>query len=182
LQARSAAAIISNVNPPLFSPEALREPDVAKQGARVKRVRRRRIASLARSIYKHYALLLMVMAAGLAVPALMYSTVAANEASAQNSLRKLNAACVEYSLVYGGFPSTMSDLSPAKLANADAADLIEAVLSGGVKDGFKFTYTARGMDQAGHVLSYTIRAVPLTPDKTGKRSFLTDQAGTVRIE
>ena len=54
------------------------------------------------------------------------------------------------------------------------------VLATGVKGGYKYGYVVTASDQAGHVLGYTITALPVSPGVTGQRSFFTDQSGTIR--
>jgi hypothetical protein len=89
-----------------------------------------------------------------------------------------------YSMSYGGFPHAIGQLGPngsGPAPTSAGADLIDSVLAGGVKSGYKFTLTVTSTDPAGNVLSYGITAVPVTPGTTGQRSFFTDQSGTVRV-
>jgi type IV pilus assembly protein PilA len=107
----------------------------------------------------------------------------ANEAAAVEALRTLNSTAVMYSMTYGGFPHQISDLGPAggnPNPSSASADLIDSVLSTGVKSGYKFAFAAVTADPAGNVLSYSITATPVVPGTTGQRSFYTDQSGTIR--
>ena len=123
---------------------------------------------------------IILIIAAIAIPNLLRSRMAANEASAVGSLRTLNTACVTYSSTYGvGFPAALTNLKPAAAATSTAADLIDAVLAGGAKSGYNFTYTA-GAAVGGVVPTYTLLADPQTQDQTGVRHFFTDQSGVIR--
>lgn len=126
---------------------------------------------------------IILIIAAIAIPNLMRSKIQANETSAVGSLKALTESALLYSNTYGGFPHQLSDLGPAASGTGPgsaSADLIDAVLSSGVKSGYRFTYTAGTTDPAGNVLSYTITAVPVAPGSSGQRSFFTDQSGTIR--
>jgi len=123
---------------------------------------------------------IILIIAAIAIPNLLRSKMAANEASAVGSLRTLNTACVTYSTTYGGYPNALSDLGPAASATSTAADLIDSVLKSGTKSGYTFTYTKGGTDASGNVLSYTIASAPVTANTTGQRTFFTDQSGVIR--
>ncbi len=125
---------------------------------------------------------IILIIAAIAIPNLLRSRMAANEASAVGSLRTLNTACVSYSSTYGiGFPAALGNLAPAAAATAAAADLIDQVLAGGAKSGYTFTYTP-GAAVVGVIPTYTIRADPNTQDVTGVRHFFTDQSGVIRFK
>jgi len=122
----------------------------------------------------------LVMGA-IAIPNLLRSRIAANEASAVGSLRILNTACVTYATTYGtGFPRELSNLGTSGAASATSADLIDNVLASGEKSGYSFTYSA-GTEIGGQTPTYTIQANPITPGETGERHFFTDQSGVIRV-
>jgi type IV pilus assembly protein PilA len=126
---------------------------------------------------------IILIISAIAIPNLMRSTMQANETAAVGALRALNESAVMYSNSYGGYPHSLTDLGPAGGSTAPssaAADLIDAGLASGVKSGYKFTYSGASADGAGNVVSYTIVAAPLTPGKTGQRSFFIDPSGTIR--
>jgi prepilin-type N-terminal cleavage/methylation domain-containing protein len=126
---------------------------------------------------------IILIIAAIAIPNLLRSRMAANEASAVGSLRTLNTAAVTYSTTYGiGYPSNLSDLSPAATATSTSADLIDSVLAGGVKSGYSFTYAAGAADPAGNINTYTLTAEPTVPNTTGQRYFFTDQSGVIRAD
>jgi prepilin-type N-terminal cleavage/methylation domain-containing protein len=123
---------------------------------------------------------IILIIAAIAIPNLLRSKMAANEASAVGSLRAINTACVTYSTIYGtGYPALLANLGPAAPATAAAADLIDSVLAAGTKSGYVFTYTA-GAAVGGTVNVYTITAVPSNVGTTGQRQFFTDQSGVIR--
>src|SRR5262250_2319097 len=112
---------------------------------------------------------IILIIAAIAIPNLLRSKMAANEASAVGSLRTLNTACITYSTTYGpGYPAT-----------AATADLIDGVLAGGTKSGYTFVYAA-GAAVGGQIPTYTITADPVNRGTTGQRGFFTDQSGVIR--
>jgi type IV pilus assembly protein PilA len=119
---------------------------------------------------------IILIIAAIAIPNLLRSRMAANEASAVGSLRTLNTASVAYSTTYGiGYPDALAKLGPAATATSDTADLVDSVLSGGVKSGYSFTWSGGGD-------TYSITAVPTTQGTTGQRGFYTDQSGVIRAD
>ena len=59
---------------------------------------------------------IILIIAAIAIPNLLRSKMAANEASAVGSMRTLNTAAVTYSTTYGGYPAGLSNLAPAATA------------------------------------------------------------------
>jgi len=126
---------------------------------------------------------IILIIAAIAIPNLMRSKIQANETAAVGALKALTESALLYSNTYNGFPHNLSDLGPTTGGTAPtstSADLIDAVLSAGIKSGYRFTYAAGAADPAGNVLSYTITASPVQVGSTGQRSFFTDQSGTIR--
>lgn len=124
---------------------------------------------------------IILIIAAIAIPNLLRSRIAANEASAVGSLRTLNTAEVTYSTACGSsFSTTLLQLGPP-LAGCATADLIDSVLAAGTKSGYIFLYTPAAA-VAGITGAYTINADPVTPGTTGQRHFFTDQSGVVRAD
>jgi type IV pilus assembly protein PilA len=126
---------------------------------------------------------IILIIAGIAIPNLMRNKIQANETAAVETLRTLSGSVLLYWNSYGGFPHALSDMGPASggtAASSASADLIDSVLAGGVKSGYKFTYMPGPADPSGNVLSYSITATPVVAGSTGQRSFFTDQSGTIR--
>jgi len=122
---------------------------------------------------------ILLVVAAIAIPNLLHSNLSEDESSTVASLRALNAACANYSMLYGGYPGSLSNLGPGDPANSTSAALIDAALASGTKSGYVFTYTAGAIGIGGNVLSYTITTNPAAPG-TGRRRFFTDQSGVIR--
>ena len=123
---------------------------------------------------------IILIIAAIAIPNLLRSKMAANEASAVGSLRTINTASVAYSTSYTTYPSSLAVLGPVSgggSASSTTADLIDSVLAAGSKSGYTFSYTAGGSN-----LSYTLVADPTSPGVTGQRHFFTDQSGVIRAD
>ena len=124
---------------------------------------------------------IILIIAAIAIPNLMRSKMAANEASAVASVRTLNTASATYSSTYGiGFPAGLANLGPAAAATAAAADLIDNVLATGTKSGYGFALAGGAADANGVVQTYTINANPTKQDTTGIRYFFSNQSAVIR--
>jgi prepilin-type N-terminal cleavage/methylation domain-containing protein len=138
---------------------------------------------------------IILIIAAIAIPNLLRSRIAANQASAVGSLRTLNTAEVTYSVTYNtGYTSTLGNLGPPAAGQnpvATAAGLIDSVLSGmsgssgsnattSSKSGYTFTYTAGATDQTGRVNTYSITATPVSLGTTGTNFYFTDSSGVIR--
>jgi len=127
---------------------------------------------------------IILIIAAIAIPNLLRSRIAANQASAVGSLRTLNTAEITYSSTYNvGFSYSMAYLMPPTTAGANptstAAGLIDSVLGSGAKSGYSFTYTPGNSDSTGRINTYTFTAVPIT-SSTGTNYYFTDQSGVIR--
>src|ERR1700686_1601272 len=122
---------------------------------------------------------IILIIAAIAIPNLLRSKMAANEASCVGSLRTINTSSVAYSTTYGKYPHALTDLAPSATPTSTSADLVDSVLATGIKSGYTLTYTpgAVGVDQ-----SYTLSAKPTTAGVTGQRGFFTDQTGVIRAD
>ena len=124
---------------------------------------------------------IILIIAAIAIPNLLRSKIAANQASAVGSLRTLNTSCIAYSTSYGQFPGNLASLGPlggsVTTASSTSADLIDSVLAAGTKSGYGFTYTAGAANQ-----SYSITATPITVGQTGQNMYFTDQSGVIRVD
>src|SRR6516225_2564869 len=124
---------------------------------------------------------IILIIAAIAIPNLLRSKIAANQASAVGSLRTLNTSCIAYSTSYGQFPGALANMGPlggtVTTASSTSADLIDSVLAAGTKSGYTFTYTQGSAGQ-----SYTITAKPITVGQTGQNMYFTDQSGVIRVD
>jgi prepilin-type N-terminal cleavage/methylation domain-containing protein len=127
---------------------------------------------------------IILIIAAIAIPNLLRSKMAANEASAVGSLRTINTACVTFSTTYGGFPGSLTVLGGegnGASPTSTAAQLIDNTLQNSSKSGYAFNFTAGSVDTSGNVDSYTVTASPSNPGVTGLRYFYTDQTGVIRV-
>src|SRR3954469_25232678 len=126
---------------------------------------------------------IILIIAAIAIPNLLRSRMAANEASAVGSLRTINTAAVTYSTTYGiGYPASLAAMGPAASATSTSADLIYSVLASNTKSGYTFTYAAGMADASGNINSYTLTGVPVTRGTTGQRTFFTNESGVIRAD
>jgi len=140
---------------------------------------------------------IILIIAAIAIPNLLRSRIAANQASAVGSLRTLNTAEVTYATTYNtGYSATLGDLGPAPTSGgtttpvATAAGLVDEVLSGSAaggattmtstKSGYQFTYTADPNPSGGKNNVYSFTATPVSVGTTGTNYYYTDQSGVIR--
>ena len=125
---------------------------------------------------------IILIIAAIAIPNLLRSKMAANEAAAVAALRTINTSSVAYSTTYGQYPGNLASLGPmaGTSPTSTTADLIDSVLASGIKSGYNITYT--GTVASGAVGSYTMTASPVTQGVSGQRGFFTDQSGVVRAD
>jgi type IV pilus assembly protein PilA len=124
---------------------------------------------------------IILIIAAIAIPNLLRSKMAANEASAVATLRTYNTAIVSYSTTYNTDPDTnLSELGPSGTPSSAAADLVDSLLGSATptKSGYTFSYTA-GPASNGVISQYSITAQPQSAS-TGQRYFFTDQSGVIR--
>jgi prepilin-type N-terminal cleavage/methylation domain-containing protein len=126
---------------------------------------------------------IILVIAAIAIPNFLRARLVANESSATQCVRTVNTAVITYASTYqnAGFPPTLLALGGASpcVAAAASACLLDTVLSGGTKAGYKFIYTGDGATPS---VSYTITATPVTLGMTGTRQFCSDQVGVIRFE
>jgi len=137
---------------------------------------------------------IILIIAAIAIPNLLRSRIAANQASAVGSLRTLNTAEVTYATTYNtGYSATLGNLGPNTAGQnpvATAAGLVDEVLSGSnvaqanattsSKSGYTFIYTPAGTDTNGRINTYQITATPVAVGTTGTNFYFTDQSGVIR--
>jgi len=141
---------------------------------------------------------IILIIAAIAIPNLLRSKMAANEASAVASLRTLNTTEILFSVQCNTLSVDLKSLGPAAtagkpLCDGTGADLIDDVMSGDIttaptngttktfnKSGYHFIYTPT--PAAAPVTSYTITASPVTYNGSGIRGFYTDQTGVIHAD
>jgi prepilin-type N-terminal cleavage/methylation domain-containing protein len=130
---------------------------------------------------------IILIIAAIAIPNLLRSRIAANEASAVGSLRTINTAQVTYSSAYPGvgYASALSNLGPGSAAN-NAASSSNAVLIDFVLGCASATCSKSGYTFSVSVIAgppnpfYSSSAVPIKKDQTGNRYFYSDSTGVIR--
>ncbi|HKS67061.1 MAG TPA: prepilin-type N-terminal cleavage/methylation domain-containing protein [Candidatus Acidoferrales bacterium] len=146
---------------------------------------------------------IVVVIAAIAVPNLLRSKVAGNEASAIGSLRNIMSAEAAYKAMYGaGYSNDLRSLG-GQAENAQAscttALLLDAGLAKGIaanqteKSGYRFTFTPGTQEfkpdsavttgcAMGKEDGYAIQADPVDPGMSGKRHFCADASGVIRVD
>jgi prepilin-type N-terminal cleavage/methylation domain-containing protein len=128
------------------------------------------------------AIILIIVA--IAIPNLLKSRMAANQASAVQALRVINTSEVNYSTTYGGtFSNTLAQLGPPPVGTSPspaAADLVDGVLAQGAKSGYSFAYTPTLPDANGNFQGFNLNANPITRGTTGIVYYFTDQSHVIR--
>ena len=145
---------------------------------------------------------IILIIAAIAIPDLLKSRQAANQASAVGSLRTVNTSEVAYSSTYTlGFASSLNALGPpASTANSNiaAAGLIDSILASGIKSNYLFMYVSNPATPGAQtcvastaalgtyqitsaVAAYEISASPLLCGAGQNGNFyFTDQSGVIR--
>ncbi len=137
---------------------------------------------------------IILIIAAIAVPNLLRSRMAANEASAAASLKQIGTANVAYSSVYNiGYAGDLGSLGPPPGSSGcasvgkDCADLLDAHVSGvnpstptPTKNGYQLTYAAPSAapTQAAPNNTYSVVAVPNSASD-GTSTFCFDNRITI---
>ena len=133
---------------------------------------------------------IILIIAAIAIPNLMRSRIAANEASAAANIRTVNTAEVTYMTTYPsvGYSADLDALAyganascPAAGPDSTSACLIDNTLSKAVdathvKSGYYFTYTLNA-----NKTQYTLLATPQSAS-TGVKNFFTDETAVIRYK
>lgn len=131
---------------------------------------------------------IILLLAAIAIPNLIRSKIAANEASAISSIRTINTAQVTYAVTYPlvGYADDLAKLAapsgggPASSMNAG---LIDWVLGCGTQPCLKSGYSFRIINTAGTPVStYTVVGTPQQIDITGTRGFCSDSLNPVKYD
>ena len=132
---------------------------------------------------------IILIIAAIAIPNLIRSKIAANEASAVATLRTLNTAEVVFSSTYNvansfaptlaalGDGGTVGQCTAGFIPTSTSACLIDSALeaaTGTAKSGYLLTYPAPT------AAGYTIQNDPSQPGSSGVRHFFTDQTLVIR--
>ncbi|PYT54770.1 MAG: pili assembly chaperone [Acidobacteria bacterium] len=123
---------------------------------------------------------IILIIAAIAIPNLMRSRMAANEASAVGSLRTINTAEVTYFTNYGTGFAPLGNLGGAIgavcVASSATACLIDGLLSNGTKTGYVMATPIPG----GLGTIAAPNTAPVTAGQSGVRTFCSDDSGVIR--
>jgi len=126
---------------------------------------------------------IILIIAAIAIPNLLRSRMAANEASAVGSLRTINTAEVTYATTYPtiGFAAltALGGTAPCTSATSTAACLLDDVLSGAAATKSGYLFTVANLTGT-PVVTYTSVATPTVIGQSGQRGFYSDQSGVIR--
>ncbi|MGH9780842.1 MAG: prepilin-type N-terminal cleavage/methylation domain-containing protein [Candidatus Acidiferrales bacterium] len=139
---------------------------------------------------------IILIIAAIAIPNLLRSKMAANEASAVGSVRTIVTANVTYSSTYdSGFAPGMTNLSGAAVGGAGtcaASQLLDPTfnIAAPVKSGYIYSYAAaspttvptNGCGLTTDLNTFDVVASPVTVGTTGQRSFCDDQSGAIMFD
>ena len=116
--------------------------------------------------------------AAIAIPNLLASRRAANEGSAQSSIRTIHSAEATYQ-------ATTGNGAYGSLSALDTADLVDPVLGTGVKSGYNFTIPSADLvaPATGTLAQFMAQADPQVDSgvsQSGTRQFCTTEVGVMR--
>ncbi len=124
------------------------------------------------------AIILIIV--GIAIPNLLRSRQAANEASAVSSVRTLTNSEIAYAAAYPdvGYTCTLKEMGPyTTYPSSAAAGLIDEVLANGQKAWYVFTLdNCTGTPR----VTFFLKAVPVQGG--GVRKFCSDQTAVLRFD
>jgi len=136
---------------------------------------------------------IILIIAGISIPNLLRSRMAANEASAVAILRTIGTASVVYNSTFNnGYPPSFATLGgTVSPGTCDGALLISNTLANPPRQhsGYGFTYAGVGGNAplgvgcgAPGFNGYLAYAVPLYAGTTGERSFCSDTPGVIHVD
>lgn len=128
---------------------------------------------------------IILIIAAIAIPNLLQSRIAANQAAAVSDLRGITSSNLTYMTMYDqGYASTLSVLAPPAGGGpltSTAAGLIDSNLAAGFRDGYSFTYTPGAPDAKGYYQSFTANANPSKPGVTGNDYYFSDASFVIHM-
>jgi prepilin-type N-terminal cleavage/methylation domain-containing protein len=132
---------------------------------------------------------IILIIAAIAIPNLLRARIAANEASASNSVRQINTAEFAYNSAYPtvGYAAQLADLGGASpcVPSSTTACLLDNVLATATpgsagKSGYVFLAT--GLLPAGTTnRAFVTAAAPVQFNQTGVRNFCSTEDGVIRF-
>ena len=138
---------------------------------------------------------IILIIAAIAIPNLLRSKMAANEAAAVGGLRTIVTAQVTYYSTYNtGYAITFNALSgiAGAAATCAASQLLDPTFNAAIpaRQGYNFTMAAGSPPAAVPATAcnavddqtFEVEATPITVGTTGQRSFCDDQAGAIYFD
>jgi len=126
---------------------------------------------------------IILIIAAIAIPNLLRSKMAANEASAVSSVRTYTTGIITYNSLCSsiGYPASLADLGPGSGQCTGGANIVDQILgtANPLKSGYNFTYAPTNSG-GGINIQYVLNANPVTLGITGSRGFFSDESGTIR--
>lgn len=136
---------------------------------------------------------IILIIAAIAIPNLLRSRIAANEAAAAENLRAVSTAATVYNSTWGnGYPPSLASLGGTSIAaTCDQAQLLGPSMTTAPyeQSGYTFGYTGQagtvnpvvGCSAPGYN-AYLATATPTTGGVTGVRSFCSDLPGVIHYD
>lgn len=119
---------------------------------------------------------IILVIASIAIPSLLRSRIAANEAAAVYAVRSITTAQMTYKITYPevGYASSIGVMGPTNTPSSSLAGLLSSdiALAPNQKNGY--TYSSTGTMQ-----TFSVGATPVNPGTSGVRSFCTDTPGVI---
>lgn len=134
----------------------------------------------------------ILIIAAIAIPSLLRSKMAANEASAVEHVRSITTAATVYNTTWNnGYPPDLPTMGGAGVvATCTQAILLDQLITTppNVKSGYVFSYTGEGGNSPlvpgcpQGFYAYLVTATPTTVGFTGQRSFCSDLPGVIHFD
>src|SRR5271156_4382137 len=135
---------------------------------------------------------IILIIAAIAIPNMLKSKLAANQAAAVANVRTVTTAAVSYWVTYAnGYPPSLDALGGVGLPTCNGAILIDEIISAPPyqKGGYQFALTG---DQgpvsnpppgcAPGSIGYLVTAVPIVPGVTGNESYCSSEPGIIHYD
>jgi len=121
---------------------------------------------------------IILIIAAIAIPNLIKSKMAANEASAVGSVRTINTSQVAFASACPnlGFTNTLADFATGAATCPGASGLLDSQLVTGTKSGYSFALASAGATPR---TAYTVNGDPNNAT-SGTRHFFSDESGVIR--
>ncbi len=119
------------------------------------------------------AIILIILS--IALPQMGKARMNSQEMAAIAQVRTINQAEIQYQSQFGQYATSLAQLGPAPSGAAEgpgASGLIPGNLAAGAASGYTFSV-------ANSPTGYAVTAVPTTFGSTGRRTFYSDQSGTI---